>query len=311
MRSRFSGSTTLGVTILALVSSFAASAGTIYVDDDLGALYKFTTAGVRSVFSNSQGQSDIGLAVDSSGDVFAADRDSNEILKYSPGGTASVFATPTDPYGIAVDSSGNVYAGTQFGSTITKYTPAGVGTVFATGTGVFALTFDASGDLFDGEQNGNIYEYAPNGTRTLFGSVPANGTGGSAFVGGLAFDPSGNLYVADWNSQIVKFAPNGTSTVFANFSTSTLPTGLVYDNSTGDLYMTEVANGVSQPGQQAVDVFSPSGAMSTFASGLYDPYGIADLQGSAAPEPGSIVLICAGLAVIGLGRLRKLRNQAA
>jgi len=310
MHIRLSGFSALAGLAIALASSSAASAGTIYVDDDLGALYKYTTAGVQSVFSNQQGQSDIGLAVDSSGNVFAADRDSNEILKYSPGGVASVFATPTDPYGIAVDSAGNVYTGASFGETIMKYTPAGVGSVFETGTDVFALTFDASGNLIEGDQSGNIYKDAPNGTRTLFASIPSDGTGGDGFVGGLALDPSGNLYVADWNSQILKFAPNGTSTVFANFSTSTLPTGLVYDNSTGNLYMTEVANGESQPGQQSVDVFSPSGAMSTFASGLYDPYGIADQQTnpSSAPEPGSVGLFGAGLAAIGLGRFRRRRE---
>jgi hypothetical protein len=74
--------------------------------------------------------------------------------------------------------------------------------------------------------------------------------------------------------------------------------------------MAEVANGTSQPGQQNVDVFSPSGSMSIFASGLYEPYGIADQQTnpSSAPEPGSIVLLGAGLAAIGVGRLRRRRG---
>jgi outer membrane protein assembly factor BamB len=158
------------------------------------------------------------------------------------------------------------------------------------------MTFDSQGDLFVGDDDGDIYEYAPNGTRTTY----ASGIG--AAVDGLTFDAAGNLYAADWNSQILKFAPNGSSTVFASFSTTELPTGLVYDFGTGDLYMTEVFYGISSPGQQSVFAFSPTGAQSTFASGLYLPYGIADLQSAATPEPGSFVLLAGALVPIGLRR---------
>jgi hypothetical protein len=56
---------------------------------------------------------------------------------------------------------------------------------------------------------GIIYEFAPDGTRTVFGTTP-----GQTF--GLAFDGAGNLYAADaFDVTIYKFAPDGTRTVSA------------------------------------------------------------------------------------------------
>jgi sugar lactone lactonase YvrE len=260
---------------------------------------QYSLSGAQSVFSTQTGTTDIGLAFNSSGTLYAATRDSNAILQYLPSGVESTFASVSDPYGVAVDVAGNVFTGANFGEEIMEYSPSGAGSVFATGTDVFSLAFNGSGDLFEGTQSGSIYEFAPNGTSTLIDS-------GLELAAGMAFDEAGNLYVADWLGQIIKIAPNGTTSVFATFSTATLPTGLVYDDSTGNLYMSEVANGESLPGQQAIFEFSPSGVESVFASGLYLPYGIADLQ-STTPEPVSALLLGGGLALIALGRSRLRR----
>lgn len=51
--------------------------------------------------------------------------------------------------GIAVDGSGNVYAASYYGNTITRYSPTGVGTSFAN-TGIAypqGITFDSAGNL--------------------------------------------------------------------------------------------------------------------------------------------------------------------
>jgi hypothetical protein len=209
-------------------------------------------SGARSVFSTQQGTTSIGLAFNSAGTLYAAARDSNNIVQYTPAGVESTFVSVSDPYGVAVNAAGDVFTGADFGGQIMEYTPGGTGSVFASGTNVFSLAFNSAGDLFEGDQDGAIYEYAPNGMRTQIAT-------GLELVGGITFDPAGDLFAADWLGQIVEITPGGTSSIFATFSTSTLPTGLVYDDSSGDLYMSEVANGISQPGQQAVEEFSPSG----------------------------------------------------
>jgi hypothetical protein len=243
--------------------------------------------------------------------LFAAVRDSSEIIEYNAAGLESTFVSVANPVGIAVNAAGDVFTGVNFGQTIEEYTPAGVGSVFATPTdGDFSLAIDSNGDLFLGDQGGNIYEYAPNGTRTTIATGLGNTASGLTPVDGLAFDAAGDLFAADWGGEIYEFTPNGTKSTFATFSTSTLPTGLTYDYATGNLYMSEVANGFSECCQQTIQEFSSAGVQSTFASGLYLPEGIADLQVAPTPEPSSFLLLGGALIAVSLcGRRRRLSSR--
>jgi hypothetical protein len=274
-------------------------ASVLYVDDGVD-VFKYASNGTPSVFSNQPGTTVIGMAFNSSGTLYAAARDSNAVYSYSLAGVRTTFATVTSPFGLAVDSFGDVFVGANFGASIVKYTPGGSSSVFATGTSVGAMTFDANGNLFESDNN-TIYEYAPNGTRTTFA------TGLPTLILGLAFDNAGNLYASDWSGEINKFTPGGQRSIFATFSTSMLPSGLAYDSDTGTLYMAEVANGTSQPGQQKIFAFSPSGQMSVFATGLLTPFGIAEFGSVAGtPEPGTLALMAGTLGAIAL-RLRRRR----
>lgn len=296
-----------GITALFIIGALPALAGTIYVNDGL-AVYDYTTAGTRSTFSNTPGTTAIGMAFNSSGTLYAAARDSNAVLKYTPAGVESTFFSVSSPYGLAVDSAGNVYTGANFGSSIIKITPGGSSSTFATGTGVDSLAFDASGNLFEADSSGKIYEYAPDGTRTVFASSVPNSTFG------LTFDSSGDLYASNWNGQILEFTPGGTQSVFATYNaTFDLITGLTYDSATGNLYAIEVANGVSSCCNQQVWAFSPAGVQSTFATGLYNPFGIADLQNStpAVPEPGTMALVIGGIACVGIRARRRHSRHTA
>jgi streptogramin lyase len=144
-----------------------------------------------------------GVAVDSTGNLYVADLDSDTIRKITPtplsgvttwvvttlagtgysggssdgaGGAAQFF----DPESVAVDSAGNVYVADTGNDTIRGITPAGVVTTLA-------------------------------GTAGSPGS--ANGTGGAARFDkpiGVAVDGAGNLYVADSaNDTIRKGTPTG------------------------------------------------------------------------------------------------------
>jgi glucose/arabinose dehydrogenase len=134
---------------------------------------------------------------------------------------------------------------------------------------------DSAGDTFALAQSAfgvvdksKIYEFAPDGTRTLFGSVP-NVDGFD-----LVLDSAGNLYASDADDQtIYKFAPDRTRTVFVGpgaFTENAGPVGLAFD-SAGNLFVSTEGD----PGNDTILEFTPDGTESTFATGLSNPRGLA------------------------------------
>ncbi|HZE56481.1 MAG TPA: hypothetical protein VE031_01380 [Chthoniobacterales bacterium] len=130
-----------GIAIDSADMVFAASASTDRT------IYKFTPAGVRSVFVGPAAftapQGPIGLIFDSSGNLVVSTGDSpgnGEILKFTPDGTKTVFATglTNAPRGMAFDSDGNLFVAEVPPTTtgdILKFSPGGVRTTFASGIG--------------------------------------------------------------------------------------------------------------------------------------------------------------------------------
>src|SRR5439155_669508 len=117
------------------------------------------------------------------GDLFAADNGSNTILKFTPDGTESTFASGLNgPFGLAFDSSGNVFEGDTGTNTIFKFTPDGTKTSFASGlSNPTGLAFDSSGNLFEADQgSGTIFVFTPFGTKSTFASG-LSGPSGLAF----------------------------------------------------------------------------------------------------------------------------------
>ncbi|PYK97908.1 MAG: hypothetical protein DME19_14490, partial [Verrucomicrobia bacterium] len=91
------------------------------------------------------------------------------------------------------------------------------------------------GHLFVSESDsGNIYQVAPDGTRSTFATGMSN-------LWGLAFGPDGNLFAADYGAgTIYRFTPNGARSVFANVNLfNSVAHGLIFD-STGNLFVTPV-----------------------------------------------------------------------
>jgi DNA-binding beta-propeller fold protein YncE len=102
-------------------------------DDGYSRIEKFNSAGQGSFFASSL-NAPLGLAFDSSGNLYAALDGSSEIEKFNSAGQGSVFASGLNaPYGLAFDSSGNLYAGLDGSSEIEEFNSAGQGSVYASG----------------------------------------------------------------------------------------------------------------------------------------------------------------------------------
>lgn len=176
-----------------------------------------------------------GICVNSSGDIYIADRSNNRIRKIDPSnnntvstiagsgvegyadgvGTNAIFAAPS---GICIDPQGNLYVTDFWNFKIRKITPTGVVTTAAGTT--------------QGFSDGNI-------TTAQFG-----------YLHGICIDTQGNLYVADGgNNRIRKITPSGvvltvagsTSGYQDGLGTSAkfdYPSGICIDNN-NNLFVTE------------------------------------------------------------------------
>lgn len=144
--------------------------------------------GVSARFSSPRG-----VAVDTAGNVYVADRDNNSIRKVTATGVVTTLAGnlsfntgSTDgtgsaarfnqPYGVGVDAAGNVYTSESGNVVIRKITPTGVVTTLAGLSGAVGST--------DG--TGNAVRFR--GPRQI------------------ALDARGNIYVADMDNHLIRMS---------------------------------------------------------------------------------------------------------
>ena len=226
-----------------------------------------------------------GIALDSSGNLYVADKTNDTIRMVTSAGAVTTLAGlaetigSTDdtgslarfngPVGVAIGSGGDVYVTDSLNSTIRRVTSAGVVTTLAGAAG--------TGGSVDGT-----------GTAALF-RQPA----------GIAIDSSGNLYVADFgNNSIRKITQAGVTSTLAGVegvtsTASTLgepataghadgtgaaasfnePSGIAIDGN-GNLY-------VADTGNDTIRMVTSAGAVTTLA-GSAGATGTADGTGPAA-----------------------------
>jgi sugar lactone lactonase YvrE len=230
-------------------------------------------------------------------------------------GAAASF---NNPDGVATDSAGNVYVADRLNHTIRKITPAGVVTTLAgtagihgstDGTGAAArfnhpdgVATDSAGNFYVADtRNHTIRKITPTGVvGTLAGAAgvrgSTDGTGAAArftYPNGVATDSAGNLYVADWgNSTIRKITPAGVVTTLAGTAGvrgSTDGTGAaarfnspsgVATDSAGNVYVADMYN-------HTIRKITPAGVVTTLA-GTAGASGSTDGTGAAARFKGPI-----------------------
>ena len=183
----------------------------------------------------------IGIAVDSSLNIYVSDAYSHTIRKVTSGGVVSTLAgSPyvsgfadgngsgalfNSPGGLAVDASGNLYVADTLNNTIRKVTPSGQVTTFA-------------------------------GSPTVFGAFDGNGLNATFNLpGAVAVDGAGNVVVADtYNATLRMISPNrdvitlSGSTRTSGFSDGAgtvakfnFPSGVAVDGN-GNVYVADTGN---------------------------------------------------------------------
>lgn len=183
----------------------------------------------------------LGVALDSSGNLYIADSGNNVVRKVS-GSTITTFAGNntagymgdggaansaelSDPTAVAVDSAGNVYIADASNNVIRKVSGGNINTLASGLTHPDGLALDAAGNVYIADTGGRrIVEYSGGTYTTLAGTgrlgfTGDDGPGPSAELGdpmGIAVDASGNVYIADtFNNRIRKLSSSGIITTIA------------------------------------------------------------------------------------------------
>jgi hypothetical protein len=148
-------------------------AGNLYVSN--GDILKFGPDGTQSTFASGLDGA-WPLAFDKAGNLYAGVNPSS-ILKFAPDGSSSTFVTFSSGVvaALAFDASGNLFA--EASGPILKVTPAGNQSAFASGDFQNALGFDEQGNLFAvlyafNSTEPGIVKFTPDGTKTTFALGP-------------------------------------------------------------------------------------------------------------------------------------------
>lgn len=204
-----------------------------------------------------------GIAVDASGNIYAADTNNNRIQKFSPGGElittwgseGSGDGQFNCPHGMDIDASGNVYVADTENSRIQKFSPDGIflakcGNSEGDGAGdgelshPYGIVIDSTGNIYVADTNNNrIQKFTPDGT--FLAKWGTGGTEDSQFdePSAVALDLNGNIYVADTNNnRIQKFSPDGKFLeIIGELGQLNHPIGIAVD-ANGDVYVVDAGN---------------------------------------------------------------------
>ena len=242
------------------------SSGKIYIADTLNNVVRVVSGGNISNFAG------------------------NNTAGYSGDGKAATAAELFSPIGIAVDSSGNVYIADSTNNVVRKVASGTISTVagsngagagFSGDTGSAtnaqmstptALALDSSGNLYIADSNNNTIRQVQASNQFIYSLAGAGATGGQLHhPNGVVVDPSGNLYITDTDDRrVVSYSNNTITTLAGNYNSGFSgdngpalkailndPVGLVRD-AAGNIYFADTFN-------NRIRRISPDGIITTIA----------------------------------------------
>ena len=179
-----------------------------------------------------------GIAVDSLGNVYVPNLNTNNVTKITPSGVSTTFATTgSEPFAITIDSSNNLYVANRLSNNVTKITSSGVSTTLGTTGGYpFAITIDSSGNIYTANFTGNsVSKITPAGVSTTLAS-------GLSQPSNILVDSSGNVYVTVF-TQMYKISPAGVATVLGTVGSQ--PQDMAFD-SLGNIFTANAGGSISK-----------------------------------------------------------------
>src|SRR5271157_2356151 len=278
-------------------------AGNLYIADTYNAVIRKVSGGtITTVAGGGNGQLGdggpatsaslnypTGVALDSAGNLYIADADTQRIRKVSGGTITTVAGNGTygfsgdggpatsaslgGPRGVAVDSAGNLYMAELYNMRIRQVS------------------------------GGTIKTFAGNGAFRYSGDGGPAASASLNYPTGVALDSAGNLYIADSSNNRIRGVAGGTITTiagngFENFSgdgglatsaSLSLPEGVAAD-SAGNLY-------IADSGNQRIRKVS-GGTITTIAGN-----GMQGFSGDGGPATSASLTYPAGVAVDPAGNL--------
>jgi sugar lactone lactonase YvrE/outer membrane lipoprotein-sorting protein len=339
------------------------SAGNLYIADrGNNRIRKVTAAGIISTVAGgafslfadgglataAQLNAPIGMAVDSSGNLYIADSANSRIRKVTSagiistvagngtrgsggdGGLATAAQLAFGPSGLAVDSAGNLYIADRGNNRIRKVTPAGIiSTVAGNGNSPYSdddgqataaklsittgVAVDSAGNFYIADRDSNRIRKVT--TEGVISTVAGNGTIGFSGDGalataaqlsspsGVAVDSAGNLYIADYgNLRIRKVTTEGIISTVAGRGFG----GLLGDGGPATAAQVNYPNGVALDSEGNLYIAENNRIRKVTAAGIISTMagtGTQGYNGDEVPAIAAQLYSPRGLAVDSVGNL--------
>jgi sugar lactone lactonase YvrE len=213
---------------------------------------------VESWISGQGLSSPAGSDLDTAGNLYVANTGGNNVLKITPSGAVTVFATGfSSPVDVDLDDAGNLYVLNSQNSFVR---------LSADGTRIQITTGLTSQEGIEAVPDGRVYIVRQNTLHEIGtdGTVRLVVSGGLSSPQGMVINSQGEIFIANSGDNLVSRYADGVLSTFV--SGINQPYGITID-AQDNLYVTSF-------GANSLLRITPQGAVTTIATGLSGPYDV-------------------------------------